>query len=66
MSKTNYNLTQGIGFEIMTDIGVPKEAYLECERAIACILLQHNDKVDIHQVGHYDLSLKKTVHSYRK
>ena len=31
MGKPNHNWTQGIGYEIRTDIGVSEENRLECE-----------------------------------
>lgn len=66
MGKPNYKWSQGIGFEIRTDVGVSKEAQLECEKAIANILLKDNDTVKIHQVGHYTYGLEKVVREYTK
>lgn len=66
MGKTNYSLSQGISFEIMTDIGVPKEAYLECETAIAAVLLKYNNEVRIHPTGHYNLQFERLFHLFKK
>lgn len=66
MSKPNHNWIQGIGFEIMTDVGVSEEKRLECEKAIVKILLTDNNRVDIHSLGYSDINFRKLVHSYEK
>jgi hypothetical protein len=67
MGEPNYKLSQGISFEIQTDVGVSEEARLKCEKAIAKILLKDNDIVKIHPVGHYtSWGLDKVIHEYSK
>lgn len=44
--------------------GVSEEKRLEIEKAIANILLQNNDTVDIHPVGHYNKQFNKVIHKF--
>lgn len=62
--KSDLTMSQGIGFEIRVNVGVPKEKYLEIENAIATILLQDNDRVQIHPVGHYNKNFNKVIHRF--
>lgn len=64
MRRSDLSMSQGIGFEIRVNVGVPKEKYTEIEKAIATILLQDNDIVQIHPVGHYDKNFNKVVHRF--
>lgn len=64
MRKSDLSMSQGIGFEIRVNVGVPEEKYLEIENAIAAILLPDNDIVQIHPVGHYDKNFNKVVHRF--